>query len=310
MSDCPDAISANSIADPIPLAQVSERDAVWDEHRHNTERVASLYFGTEYTDYARRMQFCSELLTFKLTTEGGLKLSSSRFCRVRFCPVCQWRRSLMWKAKAHQALPNVVEAYPNSRWLFLTLTIRNCPVTELRSTVQQMNRAWTRLTQLKAWPAQGWIKSLEVTRGRDGSAHPHFHVLVMVPSYYFSGKTYISHDKWVQMWQKSLRIDYTPQVSVSAVKKDLQPQQIIPEILKYQTKESDLLADREWLVELTTQLHKTKAVAVGGVLKDYLGDIEQEPEDLIGEGDSPEAVSEVELYFGWRSKVRKYLMQG
>jgi hypothetical protein len=112
------------------------------------------------------------------------------------------------------------------------------------------------------------------------------------------------------MWQKSLRIDYTPQVSVSAVKKDLQPQQIIPEILKYQTKESDLLADREWLVELTTQLHKTKAVAVGGVLKDYLGDIEQEPEDLIGEGDSPEAVSEVELYFGWRSKVRKYLMQG
>jgi hypothetical protein len=29
-------------------------------------------------------------------------LSASRFCRVRTCPVCQWRRSLMWKAKAYQ----------------------------------------------------------------------------------------------------------------------------------------------------------------------------------------------------------------
>jgi plasmid rolling circle replication initiator protein Rep len=308
MSDYPDGISATSIADPISLAQVSERDKVWDEHRYNTDRVASLYSGTEHADYARRMQSCSELLTFKLTTEGSLKLSSSRFCRVRFCPVCQWRRSLMWKAKAHQALPAVVEAYPTSRWLFLTLTVRNCPVTELRSTVQHLNASWGRLTRLKAWPAQGWIKSVEVTRGRDGSAHPHIHALLMVPSYYF-GKSYLSHEKWVDMWQRCLRADYSPVLSVSAIKKDLKPQQIIPEILKYQTKESDLLADREWLVELTSQLHKTRAVAVGGVLKDYLGDLEQEPEDLVGEGDNSEAVSDVELYFGWRSRVRKYLME-
>ncbi|MDI4746156.1 protein rep, partial [Salmonella enterica subsp. enterica serovar Kentucky] len=30
-------------------------------------------------------------------------------------------------------------------------------------------------------PVQGWIRTTEVTRGRDGSAHPHFHTLMMVP---------------------------------------------------------------------------------------------------------------------------------
>ena len=83
--------------------------------------------------------------------------------------------------------------------------------------------------------------------------------------------------------------------------------QLVPELLKYCTKESDLVADREWFLELTRQLHKMKAVATGGVLKSYLQELEQEPEDLIGKDDEAELTEdEISLFFGWRRVEKKY----
>jgi plasmid rolling circle replication initiator protein Rep len=211
----------------------------------------------------------------------------------------------MWKAKAYKVLPRIVAAYPTHRWLFVTLTQKNVPITELKETLVKMNRAFQRLSQLKAWPAIGWLRSTEVTRGRDGSAHPHFHCLLMVPSSYFTTK-YIKQAEWVAMWRRSLRLDYNPVLDVQAVKKGEQPMQLVPELLKYCTKESDLVADREWFLELTRQMHKMKCVVTGGVLKDYLKELEQEPEDLIGESDEPEDEDEGTLYFGWKRQAKKY----
>ena len=68
-----------------------------------------------------------------------------------------------------------------------------------------MNKAWQRLIQRKLFPAIGWLRSTEVTRGKDGSAHPHFHCLLLVSSSYFSGKGYLKQNDWVEMWRSSLR---------------------------------------------------------------------------------------------------------
>jgi hypothetical protein len=46
-------------------------------------------------------------------------------------------------------------------------------------------------------------------------------------------------------------------------------------------------------------------VATGGLLKDYLRELEQEPDDLIGADESGEGLIG-ELYFGWRSQVKQY----
>jgi plasmid rolling circle replication initiator protein Rep len=213
----------------------------------------------------------------------------------------------MWKAKAHKILPHVVEHFPKHRWLFLTLTVRNCAITELRETLSWMHKAFIRLTKLKEFPGVGWIKSTEVTRGKNplGSAHPHFHVLLMVPASYFSGQEYLSQKRWTELWQKSARLDYQPMTHVKAVAKHHNPQILIPEILKYQVKESDLVADRDWFLELTKQLHKTRAVSVGGVLRDYMRALEEEPEDLIGESEE-DAPDEGHLYFGWKKQVKRY----
>ncbi len=212
----------------------------------------------------------------------------------------------MWKAKAYKVLPKIVSSYPSHRWLFVTLTVRNCRITELKETLQWMNKSWQRLSQLKVFPADGWLRSTEVTRGKDGSAHPHFHCLLMVKPGYF-GKNYIKQTEWVELWRKSLRIDYNPVLDVQAVKKGQQPMQLVPELLKYCVKESDLVGDREWFLELTRQMHKMKCVVTGGVLKEYLRELEQEPEDLIGDdGEEEGEVDEGHLYFGWKRKLKKY----
>lgn len=314
-SDCtfivqPEPVDANS-TDAPSLSEISERDKPWDKHRGNADRVADHYRTTEeFTKYATRIDFCSQLLNFKLSPdvdigELKLKLYAAQFCRVRHCPVCQWRRSLMWKAKAYKILPKIVEDYPKYRWLFLTLTVRNCPIAELRETLVWMNKAWQRFSQLKKFPAVGWIRSTEVTRGKDGSAHPHFHCLLLVQPSYFAGQSYIKQTEWVEMWRQSLRIDYKPILHITPIKQGQQPMQLVPELLKYCVKESDLVGDREWFLELTRQLHKMRAVVTGGILKNYLKALEEEPEDLIGQGDENE-VDEGHLYFGWKQREKKY----
>ena len=269
----------------------------------------------EFERYAARIDECAKLLDFRLVPDSDegvlkLKLSAARFCRVRHCPVCQWRRSLMWKAKAFKVLPQIVAVYPKHRWLFLTLTVKNCPISELRVTLDRMNKSWQRFSQLKAFPAVGHLRSTEVTRGKDASAHPHFHCLLLVPPSYF-GKGYIKQAEWVEMWRRSLRVDYNPVLDIRPVKRGQTPMQLVPEILKYCVKESDMVGDRQWFLELTRQLHKTKAVVAGGVLREYLAELEHEPEDLIGEdGEGEGGVDEGHLYFGWRSLEVKYRMVG
>ncbi len=304
----------SSVPDALPaLGDLSPRDKPWDKHRANADRVQGFYASSvEHHRYAQRLSDCAQLLEFKLTPDADqgqlrLKLANARFCRVRHCPVCQWRRSLMWKAKAYKVLPKIVESYPTHRWLFLTLTVKNCPITELRSTLQWMNRSFQRLSQRKDWPAIGWLRSTEVTRSKDGSAHPHFHCLLMVKASYF-GQNYIKQSDWVDLWKSCLRVDYAPVLDVQAVKRGKQPTDLVPELLKYCTKESDLTADREWFLELTRQMHKMKCVTTGGILKAYLKELEEEPEDLIGEGEDPSEVDEGSLCFRWKQVEKKYLM--
>lgn len=293
------------------LSEVSPGDKPWDKHRAFADRVEGFYRGSEFNDYSNRIHYCSELLKFGLALQDDeslkLKLRTARFCRLRHCPVCQWRRLLMWKAKAYKILPRVIEAYPTHRWLFLTLTQKNVPISDLRSTLTQMNKGFQRLVQLKAFPADGWLRSTEVTRGRDGNAHPHFHCLLLVPSSYF-GRKYLKQSDWVEMWRKSMRLDYNPVLDVQAVKQGSKPMELVPELLKYCTKESDLVADREWLLEITRQMHKMRAIATGGVLKEYLKELEDEPEDLIGKDDQAKLLDEASVYFGWKRREKRYRM--
>ena len=314
-SSLPDSLSEEEGKSTLALSELSPRDKSWDKHRRSADLIADLYRGEDdFNTYAQRMDLCAQILDFKLVPDVDLgelllKLSAAHFCRVPQCPVCQSRRSLMWKARALRALPLVVKDYPNHRWLFLTLTQKNCSVDELRETVLEMNKSFARLTKLKRWAVEGWIKSLEVTRGKDGSAHPHFHCLLMVSRVYFK-RNYISYREWCDLWQKVSRLNYKPQVHIRAVAKDRDPTVLIPEILKYSVKESDLYKSKEFLLGITEQLYKIRRVSVGGILRPYMKKLEEDPEDLIGKNEENEnEVDEGHLYFEWKCRDKKYRLK-
>lgn len=312
-----------SEGEQVFLSELSERDKPWDSHRAKAATVQALYEQSSdpgIRRYGERIQSCSTWLEFKFRTEDEgnqhIKLSNARFCRVRLCPVCQWRRSLMWRSRFLQALPNIITAYPSHRYIFITFTVKNCPLGKLGETIAMMNKGFGKLTKRKAWPAVGWVKSVEVTRNPEtNEAHPHFHVLAMVSSGYFKGKGYVKNEQWRELWQSVLKLDYLPVVNVKAVKPKKQSHDnglivAVLETLKYGVKESDLICDADWLEELTCQLHNTRSVSVGGVFRQFLK--EDDPEDLINVDDLPdgEETGEPSLYFGWREVIQRYKLKG
>jgi plasmid rolling circle replication initiator protein Rep len=113
------------------LSDVSPRHKPWDVHRAEADQGQEAYAGgtSRHQRYATRVEFCSQVLSFARDPPGAgkrkLKLTNAWFCRVRHCPVCQWRRSLMWQAKVYRALPALLRDYPQTRFLFMTLTVRN-----------------------------------------------------------------------------------------------------------------------------------------------------------------------------------------
>ena len=303
------------------LSDISPADKPWDIHRAQSEELAKIYEILGYSRYSERIGECSQWLTYAMKSnddgEVRLKLREARFCRVRHCLVCQWRRSLMWRARFFKALPEIQAQHPTGRWIFVTFTVKNCELTNLRATLTWMNGAWQRFTQRKVFPALGFLKSIEVTRAANGTAHPHFHCLMLVPAGYFK-RGYLSHAKWTELWQSCLKVDYTPVVDVRVVKgekgtlnatADTSKEALMKavcETLKYAVKPSDLLADPDWVGELTKQLQKTRGISVGGCLKEFLS--EDEPEDLInGEIEEEEKTEDdTFLFFDWSNVVKRY----
>lgn len=296
------------------LSDLSERDKPWDVHRAESDQIAANFRGTEFQRYSERIAFCSQLLDFRLVPnqdEGAyrLKLASTHLCHARQCQICAWRRSLMYKARAYKALPAVITDYPTARYLFITLTVKNCAISDLRATIKHLNESFARLTKLRAWPGTGYIKTVEVTRSKDSTAHPHLHILLQVKASYF-GANYLSKKEWCGLWKQSVRTDYTPIMDVQAIKAKDSPVALLAEVIKYQTKPNDLIfADKEWFLEYTRQVHGTKAFALGGVFKEYFRELDKEEttEEMIGD-DGEGGVDEGHLYFGWRRAEKKYRM--
>jgi plasmid rolling circle replication initiator protein Rep len=308
----------NDANDNDTLTAYSPHDKPWDVHKGQSDDVAAIYNqDQEFRRLAARIGGCSGHLLFsrKLNTETGelsLKLKGARFCRVRTCPICQWRRSLMWRARFFQAMPEIQSQHPTGRWIFLTLTVKNCPVTDLRSTLTDMNAAWNRLLLRPEFaPIIGWIRTTEVTRGKDGSAHPHFHSLLMVSSSYFCGKYYVTQNRWRELWRSVMRLDYDPVIDVRTVKGDTIHKSVC-ETLKYSVKPTDMTDDPAWFIEYTKQTHKLRFIATGGVLKQALKADKPETNDdlLIADNptDTPESDEQL-LRFDWNKPTRKYRRQ-
>ena len=137
----------------------------------------------------------------------------------------------------YKTYDEIMQTHPTHRFVFLTLTVRNPKIEDLRETLQHMNKSWQRLIKRKKFISgvEGWSENngshtpqaetqkqkdpiIYCPKTKNTHAHPHFHVILMVKPSYFSGKNYIKRQRWQELWADCLRVDYVPQVDIRTVK--------------------------------------------------------------------------------------------
>ncbi|WP_394804596.1 protein rep [Priestia aryabhattai] len=321
-----------------------ERD--WKGKKKRSILVADHYEAGNLLKKAERMYECANVLRFKQQDET-LKLYQAYFCKVRFCPMCSWRRSLKI-AFNNKKVVEAVNERKKVQWLFLTLTVRNCDGNELKLTLDNMTKAWNRFagyTKVKK-SVLGYFRALEVTKNRkvdsewNGSYHPHFHVLICVPSSYFKKKDlYLKQSDWTSFWKKAMKLDYDPIVHVQKVKpkdsldlenieddirRQIEEQKALLEISKYPVKDTDIIQGDEVTSENVATL-KTfeeafsykRLISYGGLMKEIhkelnLQDVEDEESDLIkiedeNKDEVANSITEVVAY--WNIGLRDYVIK-
>lgn len=200
-----------------------------------------------YEKKSFRVKGCGTFLEYKVyTATKEKKLHDANFCKVRLCPMCAWRRSLKIFGQVSQVM-NIAKGETSNKFIFVTLTQRNVTGEELKDEIDNLYQAFKRLMERKKIKQMslGWFRALEVTyNAKDNTFHPHFHIVIMVKSYYEKNKNlYIDQSELTEMWKQSLKIDYTPIVHMEAVKikKGKTIETAVAEIAKYTVKESDLI---------------------------------------------------------------------
>lgn len=293
------------------LADVYSEGASWDAHKARAQSMRDVLRQALGYAYAQSTLRCSTILALqrdKSTAE--LSVRPFETCKKRWCPMCAWRKSLKQWALFVERLPMLLEKHGPARFIMLTLTVRNCPISELGATVKLMNDGFRRLSNSKTklgreFPATAWLKALEITFPRPGEAHPHFHVLLAVrPSYFSHG--YITQREWVARWRQACKLDYDPVVDVRRVK----PMQTHPElaflgealgglreVAKYVTKPGDFnSADA---IAALAALRHARFIDGGGWLRGVLRD--EQPDEQLELSD----VESVAQYW-WRAVELRY----
>ena len=241
---------------------------------------------------SEHIQVCGSMLQFLkernlVSEEIRRRLVKGNFCKYRFCPMCQWRMARKVCREVLGRLRTIDEQHNGVALLFLTLTIKNEPLTELNSTVKLLSKAFYRMQQLKQYKdaVLGSIRAIEFLGDNTeaGECHPHFHCLLVVNKSYFKSRDYINFEEWTNLWQRSLRVNYRPVINVQRVKPKGKMSAIVAaalEVVKYSVTSSDLeKLTREDFQELDRQTRNIRQYNYSGELKDAeptFDDIEDE----------------------------------
>lgn len=276
----------------------------WSLHKIHNSYISLAYEEVD-PKKSERMKTCANWLSFHRKEDGTMKLHDARFCRVRLCPICQWRRSLKTFLQMSQVL-DIAKA-DGYQFIFLTLTMRNCTADALSDELTHILLSFNRLMKYKdvQKAVKGYYRGCEVTHNiRTDEYHPHLHVILAVRPSYFS-RSYISHDKWVSLWQRALQVDYTPVVDVRRCRGG---SRVTAEACKYAVKPSDILNFDDWDMTVDTlrvldkALENRRFVGLGGILKEihkklHLDDMEEGDLVHVESQSTDEATPEEIIYF-------------
>ena len=263
---------------------------------------------------------CSSYLEFLETTDGNKKLINARFCRVRLCPMCTWRRSKKIFAQVSKIIQEINKD-KEREYIFLTLTCKNVQATELKQQIKDLLQAFKRMFDGNARIKKiclGYFRGLEITRNnKNGTYHPHIHCIICVNKSYFTSRDYIKQKEWADIWKYYLKLDYVPKVHIEKANKNYKS---IAELSKYTVKSKDILLDTEEktdqnVMTIHNALHRVRLVGMGGVFKEWhkklnLDDADSEKADLINTDidKDDQITTDIILKYNWHVGYKNYIL--
>ena len=293
---------------------------ILDEPKHTEKKLQTndiifKFYNTGFTKESEKIKQCGNYLEFifkehQITKDTKKKLAAANFCKNRFCPVCSWRRTRNITGQLKEAFTAIQEKEKIAT-LFLTLTVNNPDVKDLKDTIAKMNKAFKRMSETKRFKNAilGYFKSIEILGDKtpNGQAHPHFHILLVVKENYFKKSDYINQKEFLQMWRDATRNQNITQVDVRRIKSKNENfsdiDSAIAETVKYAVKHSDLCKrTNEDFYYLYTQTKNLRFISAGGILKEHLNLIKID-EDLINLKKENEAlwIEIARLIYTWQN---------
>jgi hypothetical protein len=160
--------AATAALGDLPAEPIVDPLAGFTKHRRFNAPIArALGMDSATVDIGRRMANCAGRLGLRLELPDdgpvAAHLESAMLCQCRLCPFCEWRRTRAWRARVIRGLTKLQEERPTMRAVFLTLTVRNCPLGDLRETIGELHAGWGRLSRLSEFPTAFWLRRTEVT---------------------------------------------------------------------------------------------------------------------------------------------------
>ena len=184
-------------------------------------------------------------------------------------------------AQVSRISEELLKEKPSTKFVFLTLTVKNVIGERLSGTIDLMNKAFRYLfadgqnfasAMIIKQNLLGYLRAMEVTYNSETNEyHPHLHVLLAVKPAYFS-RAYVPQSEWTEIWKKAMKLDYEPIVNVRGVKKI--SAKVVSEVAKYPTKMAKIteIVDEEQAVSALVTLHEVlknrRLVTFGGCFRE------------------------------------------
>ena len=226
----------------IVAASGQELIGKYEQKKRGNEKLLGMIGGHVPENTAETIGMCGTWLL--VATSRGLerkKLLSSNFCKNRFCPMCAWRKACKDALRLMVLLAYIRQEY-SKEFVFLTLTAPNVAAADLAVEISRYNQNFRKLMKRDGVVrvVKGYIRKLEVTyNSKRDDYHPHFHVLLAVNASYFTDRTYIKHERWLELWQQAMGDESITQVDVRKLKSDTGNE--VRELAKYAAKDGDYL---------------------------------------------------------------------
>lgn len=298
------------------------KERPWREKKVKNMKLAEAYDCFNESK-ASRLRDCAKYIQFRRYLDGTMRLHTMNSCRVRLCPICAWRRSLKTFYNNLKIVRFLAEK-KNFKYIFVTLTVRNCRAHELKQTIDNMSLAMNRFNKRPEILAafKGTCRCLEITHNVDKSSpnydtyHPHYHMICCVNPSYFKSSAYLSQAKLTELWQSCIAADYKPIVHIESFHGSLE--KAVAESSKYSTKDVEYIMPDDWDFTVNTVklldevLRNRRLINYTGCMKDaraFLRLQDEETGSLVDVGESEpskeEAFNIVSFYF--YNGYRQYL---